>query len=98
MVTALPLYVDIDGTLTDLPTKGGNVIDDRITKVKRLIEAGQEVVIWSGGGTSYAKKFAQDHGLNGVVCIGKPDTVVDDNPTIRPSGRMAIRTPTEFFS
>ncbi len=79
----LPIYIDIDGTLTTTPyTKDGEVILTRINAVKDLINAGQEVVLWSGNGTEYAKEFATRHGLC-AVCIGKPDYCIDDNPKIR---------------
>ncbi len=94
----LPLYVDIDGTLTDKPNQGGKVYPERISKIKEILKSGREVVLWTGGGTRYAKQFAKEHGLDGVICIGKPVCCIDDNPTIRPAGRMLIKTPEEFFT
>lgn len=95
----LPIFIDIDGTLTDLPTKkGGNVLNDRIDLIKKLISEGHEVVIWSGGGTEYAKQFALLHGLDKVICIGKPSICVDDNPSIRPEERIKVLTPEYFFN
>ena len=95
---SLPIFIDIDGTLTDAPGKqGGKVLPDRIKTVRSRIAAGQEIVIWSGGGTAYAKAFAVKHGLSGATCIGKPSIVVDDNPDIRPRDRMIVASPDEFF-
>ncbi len=94
----LPLYVDIDGTLTDKPNQGGKVYPERVDKIKEVLKSGREVVLWTGGGTAYAKRFAEEQGLIGVICIGKPACCVDDNPTIRPVDRMLIRSPEEFFA
>lgn len=91
------IFVDIDGTLTDSPEKGGKPLMDRIEKLKRLIGEGQEVTIWTGGGTAYAKKFAQDFGIVGAVCIAKPMVLVDDNPNVRPLGRIKVIDPATFF-
>lgn len=92
------LFIDIDGTLTDSPEYGGKPLIDRIKKIKYLISQGHEIVIWSGNGTAYAKKFAQDNDIVGTVCcIAKPTLLVDDNPTIRPLGRIKVVDPTTFF-
>ena len=94
----LPVYIDIDGTLTDDPTKQwGPVIPDRIESVQAMIGRGVEVVLWSGGGTAYVRAFAEKYNLRPAVCIGKPYQMVDDNPTVRPSGRMRVVAPDEFF-
>ena len=93
-----PIYIDIDGTLTDQPVEHwGTPWQARLAKVRRMLAEGVQVVIWSGGGTTYARAWAERHGLAGAVCIGKPEFCVDDNPTIRPVGRMRIVPPTEFF-
>jgi hydroxymethylpyrimidine pyrophosphatase-like HAD family hydrolase len=94
----LPIYFDIDGTLTDRPIRGGQPIPERIEAVRKLIEAGEEVVIWSANGTSYVRDFAVEHGLIGAVCIGKPDKCVDDNPDIRPRDRMLVLSPETYFT
>lgn len=91
------IFVDIDGTLTDSPEQGGKPIPERIEKLKKLISDGKEVVLWTGGGSAYAKKFAQDHGIVGAVCISKPVTLVDDNPNVRPLGRIQVLDPATFF-
>ena len=93
-----PIYIDIDGTLTLEPKRPwGSPIEARIETVQRLIANGKPVVIWSGGGTTYAGLFAYRYGLSGAVCIGKPEKIVDNCPTIRPVRRMPILTPEQFF-
>lgn len=95
----LPIFVDIDGTLTDTPTaQWGKVHTARLHRLQDIIASGREVVLWSGGGSDYVKEFARAYGLAPAACIGKPDTVVDDNPTIRPEGRIKIVAPEAFFS
>ncbi len=94
----LPFYFDIDGTLTTVPNqKWGAPIRERIAQVVHLIGSGQEVIIWSGGGTSYAREFADRHGIHGALCVGKPHIIIDDNPHIRPRTRMQIISPGEWF-
>ena len=57
----LPIYIDIDGTLTDSPdTRWGRVVPGRIEAVKRLIASGERVVLWSAGSDEYAKEFAKN--------------------------------------
>lgn len=95
----LPIFIDIDGTLTDKPHgTWGNVYGERIAHLKSLLERGYEVVLWTGGGTSYAKAFAEKFDLMGAICIGKPGCIVDDNPDIRPQGRIAVLSPDKFLS
>lgn len=79
------IFVDIDGTLTaDGEVPWGEPRGDRIAELKRLIEIGVDVVIWSGRGKSYAEKFAERYGIYPVLCLAKPDLIIDDNPNIRP--------------
>ncbi len=97
-MTTLPVYFDIDGTLTDCPgAHKGKPIPERIIAVRELIESGQEVVIWSGGGTAYAVEFAKQQGLTGATVIGKPGTCIDDDPHIRPRDRMRVLSPEDYF-
>ena len=94
----LPVFIDIDGTLTTVPTRmWGEVLPERSAAVLALIENGREVVLWSGGGTAYVRAFAEKYALSPNVCIGKPGIAVDDNPTIRPAGRLRIIAPEIFF-
>lgn len=90
------IFIDIDGTLTDHPKHGGKAIHSRIVRVRELIRKGERIVIWSGTGLAYARKFAKDNKLEGAVAvIGKPEVCIDDNPGIRPKGLKAI--PPEIF-
>ncbi len=84
----LPIYIDIDGTLTDKDIKGGNPIQKRIDGVKKLIANGKDVVIWSANGTRYAKWFCQKHDIHPLAILGKPAFCIDDNPRIRPKLRI----------
>ncbi len=87
---SLPIYIDIDGTLTkDGDRAGGEPIHDAIGGVQTLIRKGWEVVLWSGRGTDYAKAFAQRWDL-ACVAIGKPKCCYDDNPEIRPGGLKVL--------
>ncbi len=97
-MTDRPIYIDIDGTLTNNPTTTwGKVLQERIKKIKCLVAENTQVVVWSGNGTQYAKAFCEKHGIEGVVALGKPEYIVDDNPDIRPKERMPVLTPFEFF-
>lgn len=84
----LPIYIDIDGTLTDSPAPGGNPIENRIERVRQLSRSGTPIVLWSGGGEEYVKQFAMEHKLEVLAMLGKPRLCVDDNPNIRPSFRV----------
>jgi len=92
------IYVDIDGTLTDAPrNRWGNPRLDVINKIKSLSEKGYGIVLWSAGGTRYAKRFAEKYEINTIACLGKPHLIIDDNPTIRPQKRMPILSPDAFL-
>ena len=98
MIGDRPVFIDIDGTLTDQGTQGGNPLSERIEKVRHMIAQGVAVVIWSGTGTVYARDFADRHGLAVLAAIGKPEYLVDDNPHIRPPGKMVVKSPEAFFA
>jgi hypothetical protein len=91
------VYVDIDGTMTDLPMgTWGTERPEVIAKVRRLIEEGHDVIIWSGAGRDYAERWAAAHNLQPLACLAKPDLCVDDSPTIRHPNNMPI-VPAERF-
>jgi hydroxymethylpyrimidine pyrophosphatase-like HAD family hydrolase len=93
------IFIDIDGTLTHNPKKmNGEPWIENIDKVKRLILEGNNVVIWSMGGTRYARKFCKKYGITPWLAIGKPHLVIDDNPDIRPRDRMKILDPKEMIN
>jgi hydroxymethylpyrimidine pyrophosphatase-like HAD family hydrolase len=86
-----PIYIDIDGTLTDDPEYArGKVIPKRVEKVKKMIEDNVPVVIWSAGGTTYARQFCEMNGLHPLIAVGKPHRCVDDKATIRGGGLLVI--------
>ena len=88
---SLPIYIDIDGTLTDSPdTRWGRVIPGRIEAVKRLIAEGNLVVLWSAGSDEYAKEFAKKYELKVHAALGKPDICVDDKHDIRLNGLTVV--------
>lgn len=92
-----PIFVDIDGTLTYQKARGGEPHLVRIAQLRRMIDGGAPVVLWSGSGTDYARAFATEHGLAVIAAIGKPHMMVDDNPTVRPTDRMPVVSPEDFF-
>ena len=94
--TILPIFIDIDGTLTNRPNTGGAVLPERLARIRELVDMGHEIIIWSTGGTKYAQNFVRVHNINGVVCIGKPRLMVDDNPKIR-AGALQRCSPDKFF-
>lgn len=90
----LPIYIDIDGTLTDSPdNRWGRVIPKRIEAVKRLIANGDRVVLWSAGSDEYAKEFAKKYDLKVHAAIGKPRYCVDDKKNLRLHG-LSVLDPT----
>lgn len=96
-VPDLPVFVDIDGVLTETPNDAwGPPCMERIATVRKMIADGVGVVIWSSRGGEYASAFAAYYGLN-ATCIGKPSKCVDDKPAIRSPGNMPILGPEEFF-
>ena len=84
----LPIYIAIDGTLTDSPGKPAPAHRRRIQAVKTMIANGEQIIIWSARGGEYAEKFASDNNLQVFHALGKPQFCVDDNPTIRPGFRV----------
>jgi len=80
---SLPIYVDIDGTLTDNSEPNGKPLPRRIDKVRLMIREGRQVVVWSANGTDYAREFCRRHGLHPMAVLGKPIFCIDDKPTIR---------------
>jgi hydroxymethylpyrimidine pyrophosphatase-like HAD family hydrolase len=74
---SLPIYVDIDGTLTDSPNPNGKPLTRRIDKVRIWLREGRQVVVWSGNGMDYAREFCRRHGLHPTAVLGKPVYCID---------------------
>jgi hydroxymethylpyrimidine pyrophosphatase-like HAD family hydrolase len=90
---SLPIYVDIDGTLTSEDVANGPPLQRRIDRVRLWIRDGKQVVVWSARGTEYAREFCRRHSLTPMAVLGKPNFCVDDKPTIR-SGGLRVEEPT----
>lgn len=97
----MTIYVDVDGTLTS-KQQGRSAFkapprQDVIDKVKNLIAAGHEVVIWTGN-TRYAHKVCELYGIPAVAAVRKPDLIVD-NQLRRTRLRLSnkVVTPEEFL-
>ena len=98
----MTIYCDIDGTLTSDPHSAyGKPRPDIILKLKEAIELyGYDVVLWSGRSADYVKAFAEEHGINAIACLSKPNLVVDDKSEIRhlpKEDRYRPITPEEFL-
>ena len=92
------LYIDIDGTLTNSPkNKWAEPRQPVIDLVKKRITAGDQVVVWSARGSLYAEQFTRKHGIAAVACLGKPGWLIDDNPEVRPAGRLEVLSPDQFL-
>lgn len=93
----LPIYCDIDGTLTDAPAaRWGNPNTRLIEALQELIANGRSVVLWSAGGAEYAQAFAERYKIAAIACLGKPQIIIDDIPTLRSPG-LIIQTSPEGF-
>lgn len=91
----MPIYIDIDGTLTDDPNfAAGRIKGKRVDKIKHLLTSGIPIVIWSAGGGNYARRFVEMNGLTrygDIIGLGKPRFCVDDCESIRPD--LIVRPP-----
>lgn len=93
-------YVDVDGTLTEKQMARSAfkcpARFDVVEKVKGLISAGHEVVIWTGN-TDYARKVCELYEIEAIAAVKKPDVIVD-NEKRRWSRRLKSRVilPEEF--
>ena len=89
------IFVDIDGTLTTTPMRAwGPVIEAHLAGVREMVKQGHEVVLWSTAGAEYVRQFCQKHALPGVVAVGKPTVVVDDDTKHGPFFRGRYAPPT----
>ena len=86
-------FIDIDNTLTTGRAMWSEPNLEMIAKVEKLIEQGHEVIIWSTGGTGYARDFCAKHNLEPLLTIGKPDIIVDDHSRLHKS----VISPEQFL-
>ena len=101
------LYCDVDGTLLIWPTKPGAPQPGEIPKVNAELvanvkawhkDSGGVLVIWSMGGPAHAV-MARDlceFGVERVICIGKPDLAIDDNPHVWGKRGPLVSAPEAF--
>jgi len=69
----------------------------RIERLKRLIDAGVNVVLWSMSGSDYCARFAKRHGIKAVACLHKPNMIVDDKaPHFRPPDKLKVVLPEDM--
>ena len=81
----LPIYIDIDGTLTANSNMGwAEPLQHRLARVRQMIADGTLVVIWSARSGDYAREFCAKYDLQPLAALGKPAHCIDDTPTIRP--------------
>jgi len=88
------IFCDVDGTLTDKKSRGGNPLKKNVDKLRKLIQEGHEVIIWSKTGQAYVEKFCKDNELKPKYCLSKPDYFIDDHPRM---GKTPILKPEEIF-
>lgn len=74
------VYVDVDGTLLSEPNEHGvyGVNWRLVAKLKKWMAAGGKVVIWTMGGVHHAEMARGLCGLEGAICVAKPDLMIDD--------------------
>lgn len=97
------VFVDVDGTLLIWPTNPGaprpgevpTVNTRLVAMLKEAQRRGLKVVIWTMGGQAHAEMARRLCGLEGAICIPKPDIVIDDAPDFFKKKLPAVKP--EFF-
>jgi hypothetical protein len=83
---SLNIFIDVDGTLLN----SNEGVDPRAQEILRQIRLKMNaeypdsgLYLWSGAGGDYARSKAEEHGLAGFFSgfAGKPDVIIDDNPS-----------------
>ena len=70
------ILIDIDTALVvRAPSGRRHSLPEAVAKAQALCKSAR-VVLWSGRGLRYARRFARDNGLTGARCIQKPDQIV----------------------
>lgn len=73
------IYCDVDGTLTLKPHHPwGPPNEQMIDAIKRRIDSGDQVVIWSARGQRYVETFCAKYGIDAWMMLSKPDIAIDD--------------------
>lgn len=86
------IYCDVDETIIFwFPTKGSTAedyietssgmmeVNNQLVKaLQRRQRAGDKIVVWSQGGEEWATEVAALVGLTNVICLSKPNVIVDD--------------------
>jgi len=66
---------DVDGTLIDHEDRP---LYRNVELLRRFVEDGMDVIVWSGGGVDYAERFVRKLGFEGLVrVIAKGNEQVD---------------------
>jgi phosphoglycolate phosphatase-like HAD superfamily hydrolase len=74
------IFIDVDLTLADA---GGRLLDGAQEALQQLRDEGCHLFLWSSIGAEYARRVAEQHGLNEFFegFTAKPDIVIDDMPS-----------------
>jgi hydroxymethylpyrimidine pyrophosphatase-like HAD family hydrolase len=79
----MKIAFDVDGTLHDGTwDRIGNPREEIVAKFKKYQDAGHEMFIWSGAGTTHARAVAKKLGLRAKIMKKgsfTPDIAVDNN-------------------
>lgn len=83
---AIRFFIDVDGTLTERVVRSGAIRGEpfrpeMVEKLRRLVAAGHDVTIWSGGrrNAQAAAKRLKALGVRVIAATGKPIVMVDDD-------------------
>lgn len=80
--TELVVYVDVDDTLVRQTGSKRIPMVAVVEHVRQLHAAGSTLFCWSAGGADYARRTANELGLEGVFTafLPKPHVLIDDQP------------------
>lgn len=88
----MKIAFDIDGTLD----AGGSPNKWVHGELLKFEEQGHEIIVWSGGGVDYAKRYVNRHNLPARVvikCSEDVDIAFDDVATNLPNAGLTITVP-----
>jgi len=83
---SLNIFIDVDGTLLNTNEGVDPRAEEILRQIRRKLDAeypDSGLYLWSGAGGDYARSKAEEHGLAGFFSgfAGKPDVIIDDNPS-----------------